>query len=145
MNEEHHSFGLSRQEFRYEFVSIGKRKQITKIVLFTETHWDKIYNLALFDCLDDGSVSAYVDSGNGDERLVFATIIKIIDHFLTIKSDCLIIFRGNDDRRHRLFRIVITTALSDLSKTFQVYGIVRDRSLRFKPNKLYDSYMIRKI
>lgn len=145
MNEEHHSFGLSRQEFRYEFVSIGKRKQITKIVLFTETHLDKIYNLALFDCLEDGSVSAYVDSGNGDERLVFATIIKIIEHFLTIKPDCLIIFRGNDDRRHRLFRIVITTVLSDLSKTFQVYGIVRDRSLRFKPNKLYDSYMIRKL
>ncbi len=145
MQEESYPFTCSRQEFRYKFVSIGKRKQITKIVLFTETHWDKIYNLALFDCLEDGSVSAYVNSGNGDERLVFATIIKIIDHFLTLKSDCLIIFKGNDDRRHRLFRIFITTVLSDLSKTYQVYGIVRDRTLRFKPNKLYDSYMIRKL
>lgn len=78
-------------------------------------------------------------------NILFVTIIKIIDHFLTTKPDCLVIFRGNDDRRHRLFRIVITTLLSDLSKTFQFYGIVRDRSLRFKPNKLYDFYMIRKL
>ncbi|WP_439583942.1 DUF6934 family protein [Dyadobacter bucti] len=145
MQEESYPFTCSRQEFRYKFVSVSEWKKINKIVLFTQINDGNSYSLALFDILEDGLASASVESNNGDERLVLATVIKIIDHFLSVKPDCLVIFRGSDARRHRLYRVVITRELPDLSKTFQVYGIIRDKSFRFKSNGLYEFYMIRKL
>jgi len=145
MQEEPYPFTLSRQEFRYEFVSVSERKKIIKIVLFTRTRTENTYNLALFDVQEDGSISDSAESNNNDLRCVLATVIRIIEHFLTTRPESLVIFRGSDLRRQRLYRIVISRELPEILKKFEVYGSVRRKTVLFRPDTAYDFYIIQKL
>jgi len=49
MNETSYPFGQTRAEFRYEFTSVSKQKEVRKVVLFSAGEDDQFYNLALLD------------------------------------------------------------------------------------------------
>jgi hypothetical protein len=54
MNESSYPFTLSRQELRYEFVSVSAEKEVKKVVILSQADESQIYNLALFDLFDTG-------------------------------------------------------------------------------------------
>lgn len=142
MNENAYPFTLSRTEFRYEFVSISAKKEVKKIVLLTETVDSDIYNLALLDLLEDGELSDISETNNDDLKTVIATVIQIINDFLTKNHDTFVLFRGSDARRQRLYRIIISRELAEISKKFKIFGISNGISAPFEINKFYTFYLI---
>lgn len=79
-----------------------------------------------------------------DLKTVLATIIQIINVFLTTKPNYLIAFKGSDQRRQRLYRIVISKELSEIRNKFDVFGGIGDTIHLFESNKQFDYYLIRK-
>lgn len=144
MEEKAYSFSLVRTEFRYEFFSTSTEKVVKKVVLFTETSATMVYNLALLDELENGELSDISETNNNDLVMVMATVIQIVDEFLKIKPECFVIFKGSDERRQRLYRIIISRELLKIQRKFDIFGgIGEDFIADFEPNKEYDFYIIR--
>lgn len=144
MEEKAYSFSLARTEFRYEFFSTSTEKVVKKVVLFTETSASMVYNLALLDELENGELSDVSETNNNDLVMVMATVIQIVEEFLKIKPEYFVIFKGSDERRQRLYRIIISRELLKIQKKFDIFGgIGEDSIVNFEPNKEYDFYIIR--
>jgi hypothetical protein len=145
MEEKPYPFALTRTEFRYEFFSASVEKEVKKVVIFTETSSKRVYNLALLDELEDGELSDTTESNNKDLVTIMATVIKIIDDFLNKNPHYFVLFSGSDDRRQRLYRIIISRELSVIREKFDIFGGVgEDEITIFEKNIEYDYYIIRK-
>lgn len=73
-------------------------------------------------------------SKNNDLKTILATIIKIVIDFLDKKPSSFILFQGSDERRQRLYRIVINQELEELQKAFNIFGSISDEISPFEPN-----------
>jgi len=144
MNEDSYEFTLSRTEYRYEFVSISAKKNVRKVVLFSQTSSVNTYNLALLDLLDTGELSDMTETNNNDFVIVMATVFKIVIDFFDKLPGSNVVFGGSDDRRQRLYRIIIGRELEEITKTFDMYGIFGNMIEKFESNKIYDLYLIKK-
>lgn len=146
MKEKAYAFQLVQEQALYEFTSVSANKKIVKAVLLESSKTaDKLFNLALMDANDEGVFSDEVESRNGDLKKVLATIFRIIRHFLDRHPNTFIGFRGNDERRHRLYRIAIAHELQHLTTEFEIYGGKNNAVFLFEPDTAYEQYYIRKI
>ena len=145
MNENAYPFTLSRTEFRYEFISVSAKKEVRKIVLLSQTEDSDIYNLALLDLFENGELSDTTETNNDDLKTVIATVFQIINDFLLKVPDCFVGFRRSDERRQRLYRIIIARQLPLITKEFTVYGGTGKTIQIFEPNNYYNFYLIRKL
>lgn len=94
MNEDSYPFTAVEGQFVYRFESVGANKKIQKAVLFTRTESLNVFNLALVDLDDDEQMRDDVESKNGDMATVLATVFKIVEDFLKVKPDYIVMFRG---------------------------------------------------
>ncbi|MHA4742295.1 DUF6934 family protein [Dyadobacter sp. MSC1_007] len=146
MNEKGYPFEAGSDGLIYKFESVSANKKIVKTVLLSSVSGNTIYNLALLDPLGEGEYSDQVESRNGDLREVLATVFQIINDFLDKCPHAMVGFQGSDARRQRLYRIAITHELSNISRTFEVYGLINNETIvPFEPNTDYDHYLIKKI
>jgi hypothetical protein len=145
MKETFYPFTQSDDELRYEFVSISAAKTVRKVVLLSPTNLPNVYNLALCDVLDTGELCDLAESNNSDLRTILATVSKIIEDFLHQFPKSFIAFRGSDNRRQRLYRIVISKELPEIIKKFEIYGGIENEIFLFQPNVSYDFYLINKL
>ncbi len=144
MNEKPYPFKKIKTEFRYEFVSISESKEVKKIVVLTETKNEDIYNLALLDVVDDETVSDISETKNKDMNTVMATVISIIGDFLNEHPQKLVLFRGSDDRRQRLYRIIISRELEVIKRSYNIFGQLPNKVEVFEIGKTYTAYIIGK-
>ena len=107
MEEKSYPFSVITNEYKYEFLSISETKQVKKVVLFTKVSQESVYNLALLDELENGELSDNTETNNNDLQTVLSTIIHIIEDFLIKNKESIIVFRSDDKRRQRLYRIVV--------------------------------------
>lgn len=142
MQEQFYPFTLQDREFRYEFISKSPEKQVNKVVLLTLTDNHQVYNLALLDVLEDGSLCDLVETKNKDFKIVLATVFRVIIHFLEAKPSHYVVFSGSDSRRHRLYRIVLSKEQKEISKIFRVWGIVDGIYEEFCSDTDYQYYLI---
>lgn len=147
MDETPHDFSAQPVNIRYDFQSVSDAKTVSKIVRFTESHLPAVFNLALLDLMDDGTESDLNVTNNDDMRTVLATVMRVIDNFLTKFPEKIVAFTGSDDRRTRLYRIVIGRELAAIEKRFRVAGELPGGNIeRFQPNENYlHFYITRKI
>jgi hypothetical protein len=144
MNDKPYPFLLSKMEFRYEFMSISLEKEVQKIVLITQTNTPQVFNVALLDILEDGTMSDISVTNNKDLRTVLATVIKIIEEFLNSHPNCFVVFKGSDERRQNLYRTVIDREFIAISRKFQVWGGTENDIERFNPKIQYQYFLIEK-
>jgi len=144
MNELTYEFSLVKKEFRYEFLSVSPLKEVQKVVLMTQTQYSSIYNLALWDTLENGTLSDMSVTDNDDLKTVLATVIKIINSFLNENPNSFDIFKGSDARRHRLCRIIISRELVEIEKSFKVLAIKNNEIISFASENEMDFYLIGK-
>lgn len=63
----------------FEFTSVGKNGEISKIMQYSETNLKDFYNLGFGDKdLETGEVDDKVISDNGDSQKVLATVIATV-------------------------------------------------------------------
>jgi hypothetical protein len=145
MDEPRYPFEYPITEIRYDFKSISHEKEVNKRVVFTTSNFQNIYNLALVDVLEDGSLSDITESRNKDMKTILATVMRITMNFLEANPDKIIAFRGSDERRQRLYRLLISRDLNEIEKEFVILGVSSEgKSEPFQSNHLYDYFVILK-
>lgn len=133
-----------RNDKRYEFYSKSQEREVKKVVVFSERGNGGVYNLALLDVLENGQYSDLSETNNNDFRMVMATVIDILKDFLNEFPDKIVTFKGSDERRQRLYRIIIARELTTINESFNVFGLINKNIEEFEQNIKYELFIIKK-
>ena len=124
---------VSKPSEIYEFVSVGIKGEIYKVVKFLPTDNPLLFNLALGDktevrILDNGEIDVLMDdtvkSENGERDMVLATVASIVDSYTAAYPEKWILFAGNTEIKTRLYRMAITKNYIELNKDFHIFGLI---------------------
>jgi hypothetical protein len=134
----------SESELRYyEFTSIGSKGKIRKIVEYSPTTVDNVFNLAFgdyseeLDGIDDKSIT-----NNGDSQIVLATVASTVYAFTGKYPETWVHVTGSTVVRTRLYRMGITNNLEEISRDFYVYGLINDKWERFIVGEDYEAFVV---
>jgi hypothetical protein len=96
------SYPFQREEIsEYTFISNGPKGQITKVVQFQPLQRENLYNIGFGDLTASGTVDDKIESNNDDIVKVLATVIHIIQNFLTENAQARVFFMGSTVQRTR--------------------------------------------
>lgn len=113
-----------------------------KAVVFQATRLSNVFNLVLLDLLESGEESDSTITDNQDLRLVMATVMRILEDFLRRFPLHRVYFTGNDERKIRLYRIVIGREIFQLRSKFIVLGQIGSRFEYFEANRPYTAFIV---
>lgn len=107
----------------FEFLSIGPKGCIRKLVEFVDTGHGNLYNLGFGDINeDDGRIDDRIISNNGDTQKVLATVAATVDDFTSKYPQATIFATGSTEARTRLYRIGIHRHLFEIQDRFVIFG-----------------------
>ena len=110
--------------FVFEFVSEGPRGSIQKLIKFSETAIEGVYNLAFGDKdLLTGEVDYNIVSNNGDSEKVLATVVSAVYSFTEKQKKFWVYATGSTQSRTRLYRMGIAKYFDDVKDNFEIYGL----------------------
>ena len=111
----------------YEFISEGPKGRIKKIIEYTETATENVYNLGFGDYDEiTKKVSDLAVTNNGDSLKVLATVVSTVYAFTQKYPKAWILATGSTIVRTRLYRMGITNNLAEISEDFVVFGFDSD-------------------
>lgn len=114
----------------FEFISIGQKGEIKKIVEYTKVSIDNIYNLGFGDYDKEGNrIDDKIVTNNGDSQKVLATVVSTVYAFTGKYPETWVFATGSTEVRTRLYRMGITNNLTELQTDFFVYGLKIDETL----------------
>lgn len=129
----------------FEFISEGPNGRISKIVQFSETNTNGIFNLGFGDRVPStNEIDDLVISNNGDSRKVLATVAATVYAFTEKRPNAWIYVAGSTRSRTRLYRIGISNNLDDILADFEVFGLIRGTWRRFRKNGDYEAFLIKR-
>jgi hypothetical protein len=130
----------------YEFVSEGTKGKIKKMVEYTETATENVYNLGFGDYDEKtNSINDLSVSNNGDSLKVLATVASTVYAFIEKYPNAYIFATGSTNIRTRLYRMGITNNLSEITKDFKVYGFTENGNWEeFLIGEDYEAFLITK-
>ncbi|MCS3795266.1 hypothetical protein [Niastella sp. OAS944] len=130
---------------RFRFFSEGPKGKIEKIVYYSQTRRENIYNLGFGDY--NGSINDFDDqiiTNNGDSRKVLATVARSLYTFTDRYPDASIIATGSTLARTRLYRMGITNNLGLIEKDFHVWGFMGKEFVKFEKNAAYEAFLVKR-
>lgn len=143
MKYEKYNLESDRKLHLFEFTSIGSRGRIKKLVEYTETNFENIYNLGFGDKNEStGEIDDIIITNNGDSKKVLATVAATIYAFTDKYPEALIYIEGNSIARMRLYRIGITNNLAEINRDFNIYGLRENIWHDFKNGVWYEAFLI---
>ena len=107
---------------KFDFISEGCNGKIPKRIEIMSTPMPYVYNLAFGDVKENGELDDLIVRNNGDRNKILATIVKVVMDFTYKFPDRYIYFRGSTEHRTRLYRIVVSLNLEELSEIFEIYA-----------------------
>jgi hypothetical protein len=129
----------------FEFVSVGIKGKITKIVQFTPTNYKDLYNLGFGDKKGENDlIDDTIVSNNGDSEKVLATVVSILFVFLENNKKAMVYVSGSSESRTRLYRMGISKYFSEVKDNFDIFGELESGWEYFNTNKDYEAFIIRK-
>lgn len=127
----------------FEFVSVGKKGEISKIVQYSETNLKNFYNLGFGDKdLRTGEIDDAVISDNGDSQKVLATVAATVYAFTGNYPMAWIYATGSTKSRTRLYRIGLTNNLAEITKDFELYGLKESEWQEFSKSIEYEAFLV---
>ena len=146
MNYPKYQLKAERNLTTFEFVSVGRKGNIKKVVLFRETNLKGVFNLGFGDKNEaTNDVDDLAISDNGDSEKVLATVASTVYAFYTKFPDALIYIVGSTPTRTRLYQIGISKNLPEISDDFYIYGQINEDDWEdFTVNKNYLAFLIQK-
>jgi hypothetical protein len=127
----------------FEFVSIGTKGYITKVVRYTEMYTGGYYNLGFGDKNPGtGLVSDIIVTNNGDSQKVLATVAATLYVFTQHYPKATVLAVGSTLARTRLYRMGIANNLEDIEKDFTILGLLEDDWLPFCKGINYEAFLI---
>ena len=138
-----YTYSAEDQLLFYEFTSVGPNGNVKKIVEYTATSIENVYNLAFgdFDEALDGINDRSV-TNNGDSQKVLATVASTVYAFTGKYPDAWIHATGSTAVRTRLYRMGITNNIAEITEDFNVYGLIGDEWEEFIIGEDYEAFLI---
>jgi hypothetical protein len=143
MEQPSYDFNQIHESLSFSFESTGKRN-VEKRVIFQKLGLDNYYQLALVDLKEDGTFDDKIVNNNWDRDTVLATVFQILNYFLTISPDVVVLFAGRTESRTRLYQIALNSELEKASKFFNILGFNNNLFESFVKNKTYEAFAISK-
>lgn len=144
MNLERYELKAGIELEAFEFVSIGSKGKIIKLVQFQETNYKGVYNLGFGDKnIETGEIDDTVISNNGDSEKVLATVVATLYAFLDKHPNALVYATGSTKSRTRLYQIGISKYLDEVGKDFEIEGEINNKWHIFEKGKNYDAFLVR--
>jgi hypothetical protein len=129
----------------FEFISVGIRGSIPKLVIYNKTHLHNFYNLGFGDKDErTGEIDDEVVTNNGDSEKVLATVASTLYIFMDKFPDAMVFATGSTKARTRLYRIGISNNLSLIEEDFQVFGLVGNSWQPFQKQTEVDAFLVLK-
>jgi len=126
----------------FEFISVGPKGEISKIIHFQATHTPGLYNLAFGDKhLTTGEIDDLAVSNNGDTDKVLATVVTALYIFLNKNPEALVYATGSTPARTRLYRIGITRFYEEIKQDFFLFGQIDKQFYEFEIGKEYEGFL----
>jgi hypothetical protein len=75
----------------------------------------------------------------------FFQVFNIINDFFDKNPLAIVLFKGSDERRQRLYRIVISQEFPKLSQQFRIFGSIGEIIEPFEANRSYDFFLVTKL
>ena len=131
----------SRHEI-YEFLSLGPKGTIKKVVIFDEIQAD-IYNLAFGDW-DEKTKRLRDDtrSNNGDRDKILATVAHVVIDFMMHHPEATLYAEGITKAKTRLYQMGINANWNEISQLFEIEGLADGIWGPFKQNKNYNAFTL---
>jgi hypothetical protein len=145
MIDDRYEFRIELEGQKFRFFSEGPKGKIEKMVYYTKTRRENIYNLGFGDyneSIDD--FDDRVVTNNGDSQKVLATVASSLFTFTDRYPDAAIIASGSTLARTRLYRMGITNNLLLIEKDFHVFGYMGSEFVRFKKNVHYEGFLAKR-
>jgi len=128
----------------FEFVSVGQKGKITKIVQYTPTNYKDLYNLGFGDKnMETGEIDDTVISNNGDSEKVLATVVATLYAFVDKHKEALVYASGSTKSRTRLYRMGITKYLDEINEDFEIYGELEHGWEEFRKDIEYEAFLVK--
>lgn len=136
----------SEELFRvYEFISAGRNGKIKKMVQYSDTGTENVYNLAFGDYDETtNEINDLTVTNNGDSLKVLATVASTLYAFTKKYPNAIIFATGSTDVRTRLYRMGITKNLAEIKEDFKVYGLTisENKWKEFIVGEEYEAFLI---
>jgi hypothetical protein len=128
----------------FEFVSIGQKGKIPKIVQYTPTNYKDLYNLGFGDKnIETGEIDDIVISNNGDSEKVLATVVATLYAFIDKHKESMVYATGSTKSRTRLYRMGITKYLDEIKEDFEIYGELENGWEEFQKDVEYEAFLVK--
>ena len=137
----------SEEEFKvYSFISEGVRGTIKKMVIFSYTGEQKIYNLGFGDYdPETKTINDEIITNNGDSLKVLATVASTVYAFSKKNPKAWILATGSTNVRTRLYRMGITNNITEINKDFVVFGLNKEGGWdKFVVGEDYEAFLLTK-
>ncbi|OFX20740.1 MAG: hypothetical protein A2033_03370 [Bacteroidetes bacterium GWA2_31_9] len=127
----------------FEFTSEGPKGTIRKLVEYSATTVENVYNLAFgdyderIDGINDKSIT-----NNGDSQKVLATVASTVYAFTGKYPNAWVHATGSTNVRTRLYRMGITNNLTDIAEDFYIFGLRDDVWEKFIVGEDYEAFMV---
>ena len=129
----------------FEFVSKGRKGNVTKVVRYSEINVKGFYNLGFGDKDPiTGFLSDLSVTNNGDSQKVLATVAATLYAFTDKHPNATVIATGSTQARTRLYRMGITNNLNAIEKDFVVFGLTETNWELFRKNITYGAFLVRR-
>ena len=123
-----YNYRSEEEMFYYEFSSEGPRGSIKKIVEYSKTSTENVFNLGFGDYDEElKSIDDLYVTNNGNSLKVLATVASTVYAFTNKYPNARILATGSTAVRTRLYRMGITNNLIEIKKDFEVFGLKDDQ------------------
>ena len=145
MNLEHYALKAGGNLTTFEFISEGPNGSIPKIIQFSSSNVEELYNLAFGDRHPGtGKIDDKAVSNNYDSHRILATVVAAVYVFTKIHPDAWIYATGSTPARSRLYRMGISRYLDEGRKDFVIYGQLCNRWETFEKSKDYEAFVAKR-
>ena len=145
MGQEKYELKKEEGSFRYWFYSEGPKGKILKATEFQYTpEWGRnAFNLAFGDWDEStGKLNDRAISNNGDHLKVLYSIVEAVQEFINLWPDAIIYVVGNTPSRTRLYQMGIASSWREISRDFQVWGLLGEEWEPFRKGVNYKEFLI---
>jgi hypothetical protein len=126
----------------FEFISVGSKGPIRKIIEFQATSTPGLYNLAFGDKHPEtGEIDDLAISNNGDTQKVLGTVVSALYAFFDRNPEAIVYATGSTPARTRLYRMGITKFYDEIQNDFYLYGQIGDKLYVFETGIAYEGFV----
>ncbi len=144
MNLDRYRLKASEDLISFEFISVGPKGRIPKMIQFTPTNYNS-HNLSFGNKdPETGRIDDLAISNNGDSDRILATVVATVYAFTDKYPDAWVYAAGSTKARTRLYRMGISKYWEEAKNDFHILGQLNDEWEPFVIGIDYDAFVVKR-